>query len=41
MRDLAHCAQVCKRWFIEGRALLYVPQNKDIALNQPPTPTTL
>ncbi|CAI7590374.1 unnamed protein product [Penicillium pancosmium] len=23
MRDLAHCAQVCKRWFIEARALLY------------------
>lgn len=22
MRDLAHCAQVCKRWFIEARALL-------------------
>ncbi|KAJ5177272.1 uncharacterized protein N7482_003149 [Penicillium canariense] len=23
MRDLAHCAQVCKRWFLEARALLY------------------
>lgn len=22
MRDLAHCAQVCKRWFLEARALL-------------------
>jgi hypothetical protein len=22
MRDLAHAAQVCKRWFIEARALL-------------------
>lgn len=22
MRDLAHCAQVCKRWFIEARVLL-------------------
>ncbi|KAJ6107136.1 hypothetical protein N7523_008459 [Penicillium sp. IBT 18751x] len=24
MRDLAHAAQVCKRWFIEARALLYM-----------------
>ncbi|KAJ5223299.1 hypothetical protein N7468_007841 [Penicillium chermesinum] len=23
MRDLAHCALVCKRWFLEARALLY------------------
>ncbi|KAJ5089011.1 hypothetical protein N7532_007695 [Penicillium argentinense] len=23
MRDLAHCAQVCRRWFIEARVLLY------------------
>ncbi|KAJ5462023.1 uncharacterized protein N7458_003575 [Penicillium daleae] len=23
MRDLGHCAQVCKRWFLEARALLY------------------
>ncbi|KAJ5586669.1 uncharacterized protein N7459_002434 [Penicillium hispanicum] len=23
MRDLAHCAQVSKRWFLEARALLY------------------
>ncbi|KAF7713993.1 Uncharacterized protein PECH_006149 [Penicillium ucsense] len=23
MRDLAHCAQVCKRWYLEARALLY------------------
>lgn len=22
MRDLAHCAQVCKRWFLEARYLL-------------------
>jgi len=26
MRDLAHCALVCKRWFLEARALLYVSQ---------------
>lgn len=26
MRDLAHCAQVCKRWFIEARTLLYAPR---------------
>ncbi|PYI01136.1 hypothetical protein BO78DRAFT_464866 [Aspergillus sclerotiicarbonarius CBS 121057] len=23
MRDLAHCAVVCKRWYLEARALLY------------------
>ncbi|CAG8287692.1 unnamed protein product [Penicillium salamii] len=23
MRDLAHCAMVCKRWFLDARALLY------------------
>ncbi|GLA64062.1 hypothetical protein AtubIFM56815_007049 [Aspergillus tubingensis] len=23
MRDLAHCAMVCKRWYLEARALLY------------------
>ncbi|KAJ5104340.1 hypothetical protein NUU61_001687 [Penicillium alfredii] len=23
MRDLAHCALVCKRWFLDARALLY------------------
>lgn len=23
MRDLAHCAQVSKRWFLEARTLLY------------------
>lgn len=25
MRDLAHCAQVCRRWTVEARKLLYAP----------------
>lgn len=32
MRDLAHCAQVCKRWFIEARTLSYARSTEEYRL---------